>query len=283
MFNLKFKAMLGSKIDLFGNEWLDVVFDQKNKSYGAYAMRRESSSNTTRALFIAGSLFILLFLSPKIVHLIKGNETIEDVTDKVTVVNVQPPPAVNPETPPPAAVEPPPAKEKQIKFPPPIVTADENVIDTDPVQIKDLLTASPGQKTIEGADDGTLVVISTPGEGPKDAKVVEEDVVYGQFSPLEVQPTFPGGMDKFYKYLSKAIRYPAMAQEQSIQGKVYLSFIIEKNGMLTDINVEKKLGYGMDEEAVRVLKASPKWMPGIQNGKAVRVKYNIPISFSLGQ
>ena len=282
MLNLKFKAMLGSKIDLFGNEWLDVVFDQKNKSYGAYAMRRESSANTARALFIAGSLFILLFLSPKIIHLIKGNETVEDIADTVTVVNVQPPPAVNPETPPPAAVEPPPAKQKQIKFPPPIVVVDDKVIATDPVQISDLVEANPGQKTIEGMDDGTLVVISNPGEGPKNAKAVEDNNVYGVFEALELQPTFPGGMDKFYKYLSKAIRYPSMAQEQGVQGKVFLSFIIEKNGTLTDIKVVKTLGAGTDEEAVRVLKGSPKWMPGIQNGKEVRVKYNIPISFSLG-
>lgn len=73
--------MLGSKIDLFGNEWIDVVFDQKNKSYGAYALRRDSSSDTSRALLIAGSLFILLFLSPKIVNLIKGNDTVEPVTE----------------------------------------------------------------------------------------------------------------------------------------------------------------------------------------------------------
>lgn len=282
MFNLNFKAMLGSKIDLFGNEWLDVVFDQKNKSYGAYALRRESSLHTVRALLIAGSLFILLFLSPKIIHMIKGNQTIESVPDKLTEVTVQSPPPVNPETPPPATVEPPPAKQNQIKFPPPIVVEDNKVIDIEPVEIKDLATADPGQKTIEGVDDGALVVISTPGEGPKDAKIVEDNNVYGVFEALEVQPTFPGGMDKFYKYLAKTIRYPEMAQEQGIQGKVFLSFIIEKNGALTDIKIERKLGYGTDEEAVRVLKGSPKWMPGIQNGKAVRVKYNIPISFKTG-
>ncbi|MNL41233.1 Gram-negative bacterial tonB protein [compost metagenome] len=90
-------------------------------------------------------------------------------------------------------------------------------------------------------------------------------------------------MDKFYAYLSKAIRYPAPAQEANVQGKVFLSFIVEKNGSLTDIKVERKLGYGTDEEAVRVLKASPKWIPGIQNGRPVRVKYNIPISFALAQ
>nr|WP_121272198.1 energy transducer TonB [Pedobacter schmidteae] len=275
--------MLGSKIDLFGNEWLDVVFDQKNKSYGAYALRRESSVHTTKALFIAGSLFILLFLSPKIIHLIRGNSVIEDMPNRETIVSVQPPPAVNPETPPPAAIEPPQAKERQIKFPPPIVVDDNQVRDIDPVQIKDLENANPAQKNIEGSEDGTIVIENPSGTAPKGAAAAGDNTVYDSFIALEVQPTFPGGMDKFYKYLSKAIRYPAMAQEAGIQGKVFLSFIIEKNGSLTDIKVERPLGYGTDEEAVRVLKASPKWIAGVQNGQFVRVKYNIPISFALGQ
>lgn len=275
--------MLGSKIDLFGNEWLDVVFDQKNKGYGAYALRRQSSSNTVKALLIAGTLFILLFLSPKVISLIRGNETVVDMPDKTIVVTVQSPPPINPETPPPAAVEPPPAKQSQVKFPPPIVVMDSKVIDSDPVEVKDLIDANPSQKTIEGMEDGTNVVIATPGQGPKNAAVVGDNHVYDTFSPLEVQPTFPGGMDKFYKYLSKAIRYPAAAQENNIQGKVFLSFIIEKNGTLSDIKIERKLGYGTDEEAVRVLNASPRWMPGIQNGREVRVKYNIPINFSMAQ
>ena len=275
--------MLGSKIDLFGNEWLDVVFDQKNKSYGAYALRRQSSSNTTKALFISGTLFILLFLSPKIINLIKGTVTIEEIPDRTTVVNVQPPPPVNPETPPPAAIEPPPAKQSQIAFMPPIVLQDDQVIDIDPVQIKDLLDATPGQKNVIGELDGVIVIEGPTGKGPQGAVAAEDRTVYDVFEALEVQPTYPGGMDKFYQYLSKAIMYPAMAQENNIQGKVFLSFIIEKNGSLTDIKIERKLGYGTDEEAVRVLKSSPKWMPGIQNGKAVRVKYNIPINFSLAQ
>lgn len=275
--------MLGSKIDLFGNEWLEVVFDQKNKSYGAYALRRQSSSNTTKALFISGTLFILLFLSPKIVNLIKGTETIEVIPDKTTIVVVQSPPPVNPEIPPPAAIEPPPAKQSQIAFRPPIVVEDNQVIDIDPVQIKDLIDATPGQKSVIGDPDGAIVIEGPVGKGPQGAVAAEDHTVYDVFEPLEAQPTFPGGMDRFYKYLAKAIRYPAMAQDNNIQGKVFLSFIIEKNGSLTDIKIERKLGYGTDEEAIRVLKSSPRWIPGIQNGKLVRVKYNIPISFALAQ
>jgi protein TonB len=273
--------MLGSKINLFGNEWLDVVFDQKNKSYGAYALRRQSASNTVKALFIAGTLFILLFLSPKILSLIRGNTTTDDVYEQKTPVTVQLPPAVNPKTLPPPSIEPPQAKKNVLRFPPPIVVDRE--VDTDPPQIKELVNADPGQKTIAGDPDGQLVITAATGKGPEQTAVVEDDKVYDIYVPLEVQPMFPGGMNKFYTYLSKAIRYPEMAQENGIQGKVFMSFIVEKNGTLTDIKVERKLGSGTDEEAIRVLKASPHWMPGIQNGRPVRVKYNIPISFSLSE
>ncbi|RZK17101.1 MAG: energy transducer TonB, partial [Pedobacter sp.] len=90
-----------------------------------------------------------------------------------------------------------------------------------------------------------------------------------------------GGISKFYGYLSKAIKYPPMAQENNVQGKVFLSFVVEKDGKLTDITVTRGLGSGTDEEAIRVLKASPRWNPGIQNGKPVRVKYNINVNFTL--
>jgi TonB family protein len=101
------------------------------------------------------------------------------------------------------------------------------------------------------------------------------------FVSLETQPSFPGGMEKFYDFLKKTVKYPKEAQDKNIQGKVFLSMTIEKDGSLTDIKVDRKLGGGTDEEAVRVLKASPKWIPGVQNGQKVRVKYNIPISFTL--
>lgn len=273
--------MFNSKIDLFSNEWLEVVFDNKNRNYGAYALRTESSSITTKALLSAGMLFILLFLSPKIIDLVKGDPSIETVKDRKVEIIIQSPPPVNPETPPPASIVPPPAKQSQIAFRPPVVLEDNLVSDIDPVQINDLIDATPGQKDVVGDPDGAIVIEGPTGKGPQGAIASEDRTVYDVFESLEVQPTYPGGMDKFYKYLAKSIRYPALAQENNIQGKVFLSFIIEKNGSLTDIKVERNLGYGTDEEAIRVLMSSPRWLPGIQNGKAVRVKYNIPISFAM--
>lgn len=110
---------------------------------------------------------------------------------------------------------------------------------------------------------------------------LENDDKVHDFVSIDVQPTFPGGMVKFYEYLKHTVKYPAEAQNNNVQGKVFLSFVVEKNGDLTHITVERKLGSGTDEEAVRILKGSPKWVPGLQDGKPVRVKYHIPINFSL--
>jgi protein TonB len=270
-----------SKIDLFRKEWLDVVFENKNKAYGAYQLRQKNSSTTTRALLFASAAFILLFITPKIISMIKGALPEDEVVKQVEVA-IQPPPPVDPKTPPPPPVEPPPPKQDQVKFPPPIVKPDIEVRDQEPPQIEDLKKADPGQKTIAGDPNADIVIAAPVGEGPKQAAVVEDTKVY-DFVSIETPPGFPGGIEKFYAYVGKSVKYPPMAAENNIQGKVFLSFVVEKNGELTDIHVDRKLGGGTDEEAVRVLKASPRWTPGIQNGKPVRVKYNIPISFTLSQ
>jgi TonB family protein len=111
-------------------------------------------------------------------------------------------------------------------------------------------------------------------------KADESGQIY-DFVSLDAAPSFPGGMNQFYTYVQKSIKYPQEALDKKIQGKVFLSFVVETDGALSDIKVERKLGGGTDEEAVRVLEESPKWEPGIQNGQRVRVKYNIPISFNL--
>lgn len=101
------------------------------------------------------------------------------------------------------------------------------------------------------------------------------------FVNLAKAPTYPGGPEKFYEFLARNIKYPTEAIDNDIQGNVHISFVVEKDGSLTDFRVEKKLGYGTDEEAIRVVKMAKRWNPGMQNGKAVRVKYSIPVRFSL--
>ncbi|WP_162795908.1 energy transducer TonB [Pedobacter nanyangensis] len=110
----------------------------------------------------------------------------------------------------------------------------------------------------------------------------EPDEVHS-FVSMENPPNFPGGISDFFKFLADNIKYPEEAAKQDIQGNVFVSFVVEKDGSINDIKIDRPLGYGTDEEAIRVLKLSPKWNPGTQNGKAVRVKYSLPIKFSLGK
>jgi protein TonB len=101
------------------------------------------------------------------------------------------------------------------------------------------------------------------------------------FTSVQQIPTFPGGFENFYKFLAQNIRYPANAVKDRIQGKVFLTFVVEKDGSLTDIKVIRSVSGDIDAEAVRVLRSSPKWKPGIQNGRPVRVQFAVPIDFSL--
>jgi len=133
----------------------------------------------------------------------------------------------------------------------------------------------PSYKKLSDID---VIGYSTPNtENITDEKT---DKIY-DFVSIEKQPEFPGGIKKFYDYLSKSIKYPKLAQENNVQGKVFLSFIVEKDGALSDVQITRGLGSGTDEEAVRVISESPKWNPGLAEGKAVRVKYNINVNFTL--
>lgn len=271
--------MFGSKIDLFKTEWLDVVFASKNKSYGAYTLRQKNSSNTSKSLIIGVIGFVVLFFGPKIYALITGLVPEEKAAVQTEVIII-PPPAIDPKTPPPPVLPPPP-KTNQVKFPPPIVKPDDQVRE-EPPKIEELKKADPGQKTIEGDPTADIVINAPVGEGPKQAAVVEDNKAYDYVS-IEKPPQYPGGLEAFRTYLSQTIKYPPMANDAGIQGTVYVNFTVEKDGTLTDVRVDRKVGSGLDEEAMRVVRASKRWVPGIQNGKTVRVKYNVPVKFSISQ
>lgn len=111
----------------------------------------------------------------------------------------------------------------------------------------------------------------------EEEEVAEEEI----FTIVETNPSFPGGDAKMYEYLGKNMNYPPIAQDNNIQGRVYVSFVVEKNGKITDVRVLRGIGGGCDEEAIRVVKSMPSWSPGKQRGKAVRVRFNLPIVFKL--
>lgn len=128
-----------------------------------------------------------------------------------------------------------------------------------------------------------IVIMGYPGAPKETEDSLNDDAKVYSFVSIDKLPSFKGGMSEFYAYLQKSVRYPKEAQNNNVQGKVFLSFVVEKDGTLNNVKVERSLGSGTDEEAVRLLEESPKWIPGTVDGKPVRVKYNIPISFSLSK
>ena len=126
-------------------------------------------------------------------------------------------------------------------------------------------------------DDKTANIEITP---VKIEEEVDEDEVT-IFTVVENDPEFPGGMEALYKYLAQNIKYPALARDNGITGRVYVTFVVERDGSIANPKVLKDIGGGCGQEAIRVVKSMPKWTPGKQRGKAVRVQFNLPVNFNL--
>ncbi|WP_026902766.1 energy transducer TonB [Pedobacter glucosidilyticus] len=272
-----------SKLDILNQNWIDIVFEGRNKEYGAYQLRKENAKNTNKAVIIGGLFFILAISSPIIIKLLSGGEEEEDkIFQQTEVVLATPPPIDKKAPPPPPPVEPPPPKVDQVRFPPPVVKPDEQVVEEEPPTIKDLEKADPGQKTLKGNPDADIQIENpTFGDGPVNQKVTEDTNEI--FTTVEQMPEYPGGLEAFYKYLGNSINYPPVARENNIQGRVTVNFVVERDGSLTDIKVLRGIGGGCDEEAIRVLKKSKAWKPGVQNGRPVRVSYTVPVMFRLSE
>ena len=257
------------KLDIYKQKWIDMVFEGRNKAYGAYVLRKENPKMTLVALLIGASVFAALLALPML-DFGSDKEDDEETVTMVDMANIPPPvEEVKPLLPPPPP--PPPApKIDEVKFVKPKVVEKEKVVE-EIKTIEELKDKNVGAKDIKGRDDGKIVIDMPSGEGDKDVKIVEDNTVY---NAVEVRPDFPGGIQKFYDFVGKNYRAP----DEDVKGKVFVQFVVEKDGSLTDIKVVRDLGYGTGAEAIRVLKKSPKWKPGIQNGRPVRVLYSLPIS-----
>ena len=253
------------KLDIFTNQWLDIVFEGKNKTYGAYELRKSNTKTTVRALIIGAVLFSVLVAAPLIMSLLPDSSGDDDSLDTKIVTMKLPPKKEEPkkDLPPPP---PPPPKVDQVKFVKPVVAKAEEVTE-EPPKITEIKDKKLGNETIKGDPDAELTV-EPVGNGP--AAVVEEDNSIYNTAGIEVKPDFPGGMEKFYKFVGNNYQTP---EEDGLKGKVYVTFVVEKDGSLTDIKVIRDIGYGTGKEAIRVLNKCPKWTPGEQNGKKVRVLY----------
>jgi len=262
----------------------DIVFANRNRAYGAYSLRKEYRGIVTRATILGASIFLLAMFAPKLLDKLGGQEEKEAVMVNVDLLNIPPPPIdpLEPPPPPPPPVEQP--KVATVKFLPPEVKKDEEVPEeSPPPTVEDLKEAVVAKETQEGDPDATELIIApeavaAPSKGAVIDAAPAEDKI---FTAVEQQPEFPGGQAELYKYLGKNIRYPSAASRANVSGKVFLQFVVNTDGSITDVEVVKGVGFGCDEEAQRVVKGMPKWKPGRQSGRAVRVKYTLPVNFQL--
>ena len=259
------------KLDILTNQWIDMVFEGRNKKYGAYALRKDSPKSSLKALGFGALFFALAMAAPAIIDkLSSGSNDDEANSKKIVTVKLPPKQKKDDLIVPPPPPPPPPPQQSQTKFVKPVVAKAEEVVE-DPPKIKEI--EKSGAKEIKGDPDAPIS-IEKPGDG--DAKVVEiDDNQLYNSAGIEVKPDYPGGMGNFGKFISNNFNVP---EEEGLKGKVIVQFVVERDGSLTDIKVLRDIGFGTGAEAIRVLKKMPKWNAGEQNGKKVRCTFQLPIS-----
>ncbi|MDX6182313.1 energy transducer TonB [Flavobacterium sp. Fl-77] len=267
-----------SKLSLYETKWTDLVFENKNKEYGAYQLRQETSKNSFAALFMALLIIATIGSVSALVSKFSGTDVVpsppEAFTEPITPVDLTPR-IEQPRTEEPiqqqqqAAAT---SSETDQLVNPEIVSTEQAITEiatnTNNVPVSDNTSAT-------GTTGVTNVLPSTGGgEALLPAAPTNDPVAPGV---LDKMPEFPGGMSKFYTYVGNNFNRPELDAERTL--KVYVTFVIEKDGSITDVMVKNDPGYGIGKEAIRVLKSiKTKWSPGILNGKAVRTLYSLPIT-----
>lgn len=268
--------------DYLKTDVIDIVFEGRNKEYGAYYLRKIYEKHVRNSLIIGALAVVIGISAPLIIEKIKDGI---DAATKPTVVEVnlqdiQLPEDLPPPPPPPPPKEPPPPPKATIKYVPPVVKEDKDVVEEAKV-VPPPPDLEVGTKDQKGSD---VIAVQQPAQGegePAPPPVVEEKKEEEVFQVVEQQAEFPDGQAALFKWLSQNIKYPAVARENNIQGKVILRFIVEKDGTVNGVTVLRGTNDLLDKEAVRVVKDMPKWKPGKQRGNAVRSYFTLPVVFKL--
>lgn len=255
-------------------DYLDIIYDHRNKGYGGYELRKNYSSRVRK-----GVGFLMLGLSAIVsfsfISSRAHTHVVTEIHPPVVVTDVHLPEAPKPPKPIATPAAPPPPVKTKI-FTPPVITDAEIKPDQQMVEVKELAHFTPGNANIDSGADGLNPPIA--GNNPGGPIVVTPPNVPAIPMFVEQMPAFPGDMQS---YLSKNINYPANAREAGIQGRVAITFVVNEDGSITNAKVTHSIGAGCDEEALRVIKAMPKWKAGKNNGVATKVMFTQAISFKL--
>ncbi|MBF9255253.1 energy transducer TonB [Pontibacter sp. 172403-2] len=269
---------------LFSTTFNNVVFSGRNKAYGAYALRRQYSRHLAIATILATVTFSGALVTPLLKTLLFGEQVKYEkpVYDLVIPIDILPPPVVE--------------KPKEIKVPvvtpaQPVKTAaytsTKIVPDDSPEPVtelasqEELKTANIGTKNMDGVAPevpATTITVAPPAGIDAGTGTTDSDE---PFITVDQMPEFTGGEKALFAFLSNNINYPARARQAGAEGLVVVTFVVAANGSIQNVEVLKGLGFGTEEEAIRVIRKMPQWTPGRQNGRAVPVRYTLPIRFSL--
>ncbi len=260
----------------------DLIFLTRNQAYGAFDLRRHYRPTLTRALVLGVGLFLTGLSAPTLYAWLSPTNRaasdqimIETKIMKLTEPPTEPPVPLLPAERAPAV--------NTVRNLPPVVMPEAEVIEEAlPPTADQLADATSGPTTAEGT--GVDEVIAPPeATGPTRQETGLEVTQKPEeaFVVVEQQPEYPGGFEALRSFLGKNLRYPRSAASAGVSGRVYISFVVNTDGSLTDVQLLKGIGFGCDEEARRVVSQMPRWKPGRQSGQAVRVRYNLPITFTL--
>lgn len=289
--------MAKRSVDLTSAEWRDLIFADKNQEFGAYQLRKASDRRHNMAFLymIVGLVVIVLLILAYSKYSDYREEQrqleLKEQREKMLAAQIEQAEEETPDEPEP---------EEQ-KFEQPEVTVPEEVLATVQVTQIAIVEADKVKNEVmsmdEQKEDNTARGVVTQ-EGSDDAdkfKAVQEQVVVKEPEPevkekpkeeeifvaVEQQAEFPGGQAALMKYLSNNIRYPEAAQQNDIQGRVIVKFVVEKDGSIGNVTIAKGVDKDLDREAIRVVKKMPKWQPGKNNGVAVRSYFTLPVTFKL--
>lgn len=281
---------MAKDVDLTSREWRDIVFEGKNKEYGAYEMRANSVARHTKAIVmvVIALAIILVFLILSVSGVFSKPEE-----EQITTATVQELTTMEAEE---EEIE---EEEEQFQLPPEPeeIIAPEEVANQQ--QVTDLLIVEDDKieedKQVKNTEDvleneaAVGAVDITEGTNDLNKVIVKEEVIAApvvedepvSIAMVEQKPEFPGGEAAMYKWLGDNIVYPSAASEEGVQGRVVVEFVVGKDGSITNVRVVRPRHPALDKEALRVVKAMPKWVPGRNNGQPVKVTYTLPVTFKL--
>ena len=265
---------------------LDILFDNRNKAYGAYELRKNYHKRLKKSMMIVTTLLLITVSAPIVASMFDKPIVIDLPNDEPRIIkNVE---VIIPKEPEPKVPEAKPLKPTDpvntIANTTPIIEEANEVNDADLPPTKEALKdAVSGIENKEGEGTEVLDLPNNDGEGtaviPQEPAPNDNEI----FDDVDVSqmPEFPGGEEELMRYLAQNIQYPKQALDGNTEGRVLIGFVVNKEGEIDDVKVLRSIGDGCDEEAVRVIHKMPKWKPGKNNGKLVNVFYNLPVTFQL--